>query len=100
MSVGVGPPKTKIWVKRSVQWVPTVTTGPGHIKYLTLANLGDKEVILHMGIQMGWWMVDNMIPRSQAYVSVEFRHYNEWQTLALEATTDQEEGPKIILDRW
>ena len=32
-----------------------------------------------------------MIPRSPGYVSVGSRRYNEWQTLAYEATTDRKE---------
>ena len=36
-------------------------------------------------------MVADLIPRSQGYVSVGSRPYNEWQTLAFEATTDREE---------
>ena len=31
---GVSPPKAKLWVRRDVAWVPTVTSGPGQIKYL------------------------------------------------------------------
>ena len=36
-------------------------------------------------------MVADMMPRSQVYVSVGSRRYNEWQTFALEASTDREE---------
>ena len=47
-------------------------------------------------------MVADTIPRSQGYVSVESRRYNEWQNLAFEATTNREdvspethEGPLV-----
>ena len=89
--IGLSPPKSKIWVKRSDKWVPTVTTGPGRIKYIVLTNVCDKEVILNRGVQVGWWMANDMVPRSPGYVSVGSRRYNEWQTLAFEATTDQAE---------
>ena len=48
--IGLSPPKSKTWVKRSDKWVPTVTTGPGRIKYIVLTNVCDKEVILHRGV--------------------------------------------------
>ena len=38
-------------------------------------------------------MVADTILRSQGYVSVGSRSYNEWQTLAFEVTTDREEVP-------
>ena len=65
VKIGVSPPKAKIWVRRDPKWVPTVTTGPGQIKYLQLTNIGDQEVILSHGSPLGWWMVADMIPRSQ-----------------------------------
>ena len=36
-------------------------------------------------------MADDMVPRSPGYFSAGSRRYNEWQTLAFEATTDQAE---------
>ena len=38
-------------------------------------------------------MSADMVPRTPGYVSVGSRRYNEWQTLAFEATTDREEVP-------
>lgn len=94
--VGVAPPKAKLWVRRDVEWVPTVTNGPGRITYLQLTNLCDREVILRWGTPLGMWMMPDAIPRSQGYVSVGSRKYREWQTLAFEATTDREEvSPKM-----
>ena len=43
--IGVGLPKAKLWVRRDVAWVPTVTSGHGQIKYLQLTNLSDREII-------------------------------------------------------
>ncbi|CAI5722015.1 unnamed protein product [Peronospora effusa] len=93
VKIGVSSPKAKIWVRRDPKWVPTVTTGPGQIKYLQLTNIGDQEVDCSHGPPLGWWMAADMIPRSPGYVSVESRRYNEWQTVAFEATTDREEEP-------
>ena len=36
-------------------------------------------------------MVADMMPRSQVYVSVGSRRYNEWRRFAFEASTDREE---------
>ena len=38
-------------------------------------------------------MSADMVPRTPGYVSVGSRRYNEWQTLAFEATTDRKEEP-------
>ena len=45
-----------------------------------------------LGTPLKLWMVADMTPRLQGYVSVVSRRYNEWQTLAFEATTDREEA--------
>ena len=74
-----------------MEWVLTVTNGPGQIHYLQLTNLCDREVILRWETSLGLWMVADTISRSQVYVSVGSRRYNEWHTLAFEATTDREE---------
>ena len=86
--IGVGPPKAKLWVRRDVAWVPTVTSGPVQIKYLQLTNLRDREIILKHGDSLALWMTSDMIPRSPGYVSIGSRRYTEWQTLAFEATTE------------
>ena len=36
--VGVAPPSAKLWVRRDVEWVPTLTNGPGKIYYLQLTK--------------------------------------------------------------
>ena len=89
--IGVNPPKSKHWVRRDVAWIPTVTDGPGRIKYLQLTNISDRDLILNYGAPLALWMTDDMIPRSQGYVSVGSRRYMEWQTLVFEATTDRNE---------
>ena len=94
MRIGAGFPKSKLWVRRDKRWVPTVTTGLGQIKYLILTNIVDQPVVLDCDTPLGWWMIMDMIPRSQGYVSVGSRRYNEWQTLAFEATTElSQENP-------
>ena len=89
--IGVNPPKSKLWVRRDVAWIPTVTNGPGRIKFLQLTNVSDRDLILNSGAPLALWMTEGMIPRSKGYVSVGSRRYMEWQTLAFEATTDREE---------
>ena len=61
-------PKSKLWVRRDKKWVPTVTTGPGQIKYLILTNIVDQEVILNHDTPLGWRMMMDIIPRSPGYV--------------------------------
>ena len=72
-------------------WVPTVTNGPGKIKFLQLTNTGDRDLNVNYGPPLALWMTEDMIPRSQRYVSVGLRRYKEWQTLVFKATTDREE---------
>ena len=76
VKAGAGSPKSKLWVRRDPYWVPTVTTGPGQIKYLQPTNLSDRDVILNHGAPLGWWMAADMIPRSPGCVSVGSRRYN------------------------
>ena len=71
--IGTGAPKAKLWVRRDKKWIPTVTTGPGRIKYLQLTNIVDQEVILYHETPLGWWMAADMIPRSPGYVLVGSR---------------------------
>ena len=90
--IGVALPRAKLWVRRDVEWVPTVTNGPCKINYLQLTNICDREMLLRWGTTLELWMVADTIPRSQGYVSVESRRYNEWQNLAFKATTDREKS--------
>ena len=70
-------------------------------KILQLTNIVDRKVIVNPGASLGWWMNTDMIPRSPVYVSVGSRRYNEWQTLACEATKyREEESPLEPPNRW
>ena len=53
-----------------------------------MTNLSDGPRVLP-SVPLGMWMEGDMIPRSPGYVSVGSRRYNEWQTLAYEATVDR-----------
>ena len=44
--VGVAPPRAKLWVRRDVEWVPSMINGPCRINYLQLTYLCDREMIL------------------------------------------------------
>ena len=46
----VNPLKFKLWVRRDVAWIPTVTNGPGMIKFLQLTNVSDRDLILNCGV--------------------------------------------------
>ena len=76
--IGIAPPRAKLWVRRDVEWVPTVINGSGRINNLQLTNLFYREVILRWGTPLGLWTVAATIPRSQGYVSVGSRRYTEW----------------------
>ena len=80
----------KLWVRRDLTWVPTVTTGISRIKFLHLTNFSDKVVTLDHRPALGWIMATDIVPRYPGYVSVGSRRLNEWQTLAFEATTESE----------
>ena len=43
----------KLWVRRDLTWVPTVTTRMGRIKYLHLTNLSDTSINLDRGPALG-----------------------------------------------
>ena len=77
-------------MRRDSTWIPTVITGTGRIKCLNLTNLTDKDVTLDRGPVLGWSMAADMVPRYPIYVFVGSRRYNEWKTLAFEATTVKE----------
>ena len=52
--VGVAPSRSKPWIRRDVEWVATVTNGPGRINYLQLTNLCGSEVLLRWGTHKGY----------------------------------------------
>ena len=57
MRIGAGFSKSKLWLRRDKEWVPTVTTGPGQIKYLILTNVVDQQVVLNHDTPLGWWLM-------------------------------------------
>ena len=75
--IGAGPPKDIFWVRRDVAWVPTMTNGPGQIKYLQLTNISDRDIILGHEASLALWMASDMIPRSPGYASIGSRWYTE-----------------------
>ena len=56
---------------------------------MQLTNISERKVILGHGLPLGLLMINDMVPRSPGYVSVGSRRYQDWQTLAFKATTDQ-----------
>ncbi|OWY90656.1 hypothetical protein PHMEG_00041127, partial [Phytophthora megakarya] len=78
----------KLWVTRGDQWVPTVSSGPGRTKYISITNIGDEVLILHQDQRIGIWLAGDHVPRIPGFISIGSRRYMEWQNLALEATTD------------
>ena len=64
VKIGVGSPKSKLWIRCETKWVSTVTTGPGQTKYLKMTNVSDREIILNQKAPLGWWMAADMIPRT------------------------------------
>ena len=49
LKIGVGSPKSNLWVRRDLKWVPTIIAGPRQIKYLQLTNVCDRKLILLQG---------------------------------------------------
>ncbi|OWY94328.1 LOW QUALITY PROTEIN: hypothetical protein PHMEG_00035972 [Phytophthora megakarya] len=78
----------KLWVTHGDQWVPTISSGPGRTKYLSITNIGDEVLILHQDQRIGIWLTGDHVPRIPGYISIGSRRYMQWQNLALEATTD------------
>ena len=91
ITIGDVHSNAKLLVRRDPTWVPNVTTGIGRINFLQLTNLSDKVVTIDRGTTLGWIMDADMVPRYPGYISVGSRRYNEWKTLAFEATTEKEE---------
>ncbi|OWY93773.1 hypothetical protein PHMEG_00036704, partial [Phytophthora megakarya] len=77
----------KLWVTRGDQWVPTISSGPGRTKYISITNIGDEVLILHQDQRIGIWLAGDHVP-IPGFISIGSRRYMEWQNLALEATID------------
>ena len=59
--------RTKLWVTSESKWVPTVNTGQSQMKYLQLTKLSNQIVIIQDKRLLGYWMYENMVPRSSGY---------------------------------
>ncbi|OWZ10929.1 hypothetical protein PHMEG_00016124 [Phytophthora megakarya] len=78
--------KKKRWVTRVKRWVPTVSEGPGRIRYLVISNIEEKILRLNQRLDVGMILDQDKVPRSPGFVSVGSRRYREWQNRALEST--------------
>ena len=84
--------RQKLWIRRGVKWVPTVVTSwTGEPRFLRITNVSDEDLTVGPNTVMGMWLNEGHIPRKPGFVSIGSRRYEEWQTLALEAST--EAGP-------
>ncbi|OWY95301.1 reverse transcriptase, partial [Phytophthora megakarya] len=43
----------KLWVTRGERWVPTVTEGPGRIRYLVISNIGEEILRMDHRLDVG-----------------------------------------------
>ena len=72
----------------------TVVQGRGQHRWVRATNVSDKNFVLHEDTKLGIWLTKDRVPRAQGFVSVGSRRYAEWQNLAYQATTDEEDpGP-------
>ncbi|KAE8992079.1 hypothetical protein PR003_g21283 [Phytophthora rubi] len=83
-----------LWVTRGNRWVPTVSRGPGKTLYLTITNIGEKNLILQGDERIAMWLAGDRVPRLPGFVTTGSRRYLEWQNLALQATTDAKVSEK------
>ncbi|OWY99122.1 LOW QUALITY PROTEIN: hypothetical protein PHMEG_00029938 [Phytophthora megakarya] len=67
----------KLWVTRGERWVPTVTEGPGRIRYLVISNIGDRILRLDHRLDVGMILDQDKVPRSPGFVSIGSRRYRE-----------------------
>ncbi|OWZ01402.1 hypothetical protein PHMEG_00027216 [Phytophthora megakarya] len=84
----------KLWVTRGERWVPTVTEGPGRIRYRVLSNIAEEILRLDHRLNGGMILDQDKVPRFPEFVSVGSRRYREWQNLALESTI----GPPELIE--
>ncbi|OWZ12351.1 hypothetical protein PHMEG_00014508 [Phytophthora megakarya] len=90
----------KLWVTRGERWVPTLTEGPGRIRYLVISNIGVEILRLDHRLDVGMILDQDKVPRSPGFVSVGSRRYREWQILALESTVDSLQNLWRTLRSW
>ncbi|OWY95901.1 LOW QUALITY PROTEIN: hypothetical protein PHMEG_00033971 [Phytophthora megakarya] len=65
----------KLWVASGERWVPTVTEGPGRIRYLVISNIGEKILRLDHRLIVGMILDKDKVPQSPRLVSVGSRRY-------------------------
>ena len=46
VKIGIALKSAKLWVRRDLEWAPTVINEPGSIHFLQFTNLCDRKVIL------------------------------------------------------
>ncbi|POM77052.1 Hypothetical protein PHPALM_5625 [Phytophthora palmivora] len=83
--------RQKLWITRGERWVPTLIQGLGRRSYLRISNLSNQPLTLFDDTWIGIWLSGDQIPRQAGFVSIGSHRYNEWQSLAFEATTDRRE---------
>ncbi|OWY91469.1 LOW QUALITY PROTEIN: hypothetical protein PHMEG_00039942 [Phytophthora megakarya] len=60
----------KLWVASGERWVPTVTEGPGWIRYLVTSNIGEKILRLDHRLTVGMILDMDKVPQSRDARSV------------------------------
>ena len=45
--IGINPPRSKLWLRRDVGWVPTLTAETGNIMLLQLPKVGARDLVLN-----------------------------------------------------
>ena len=85
---------------RGDRWVTTVVQGAGRQHFLRVTNVSDKDLILHEDTRIGIWLPKDQVPRTQGFVSVGRRRYSEWQNLAYQATTDEEDPVSNLSEEY
>ncbi|OWZ01850.1 hypothetical protein PHMEG_00026691 [Phytophthora megakarya] len=91
-------PDPQMWVTRGERWVPTVTEGPGRIRYLVISNIGEEILRLDQRLDVGMILDQVKAPRSPGFVSLRSCRYREWQSLALESPVDTRSGPPELIE--
>ncbi|OWZ13768.1 hypothetical protein PHMEG_00012849 [Phytophthora megakarya] len=76
--------RQRLWDTRGEQWVPTVVKG-----------LSSTQTISDVTTRYSSWYLAG-IPRMLGFVSIGSRRYAEWQTLALQATTEQQAVNEVV----
>ena len=81
----------KLWITRGDRWVTTIVQERGQRQLARATNVSEKNLILHEDTKLGIWLTKDRVPQAQGFVSAGLRRYAEWQNLAYQATTDEED---------